>query len=556
MKERLSTFLKRQTLFNLYSARIAFYLIFLYGGIFLLSTKGITSEGTVSLQGDMPRYLMNGAYGYDLIRTLPLGHMMEYTYQYYARYPALSLGHHPLLPGAATVPFYSLLGISVFSARWSTIFFMLLATTFWFLLVRLLYEDQMAFLSSFLLITTPYIVNFSRVVMSEIPTLALIIVTVYFFVRYCKQDRPIYAFAFAFNFALSIYAKHLASLMLPIFLVYLGGIKGIKKLLSKEMILSGILIILLVTPLIPLTLKFSQANIELVADQTLPSRLEPYNLLYHLKALWPCHLTLPVLVLSLISIGFSLYRKDPRSMFFLLWIVGYYLQITLLGAHELRFSIYWIPAFCLFAALTVHLPRGRFLKTLLSLLLLLIGAYQFTVSFNSEPEHAEGYEEAAKYVVENRKGESVLFSANVDTGYFVFFVRKHDPHQDLIVLRADKLLATSKMNQIVEERIHSRDQIYENLQDFGIGYVVLEDMAYESPALEWLREEVKTDRFVLRKKIPIFTNSYKLQDVALVIYEYKDYTPPKRGKMISLDIPLMGDSISVRLDDLLHPRPF
>ena len=35
-------------------------------------------------------------------------------------------------------------------------------------------------------------------------------------------------------------------------------------------------------------------------------------------------------------------------------------------------------------------------------------------------------------------------SSNVDTGYFVFFTRKHDPHQDLIVLRADKLLVTSR----------------------------------------------------------------------------------------------------------------
>jgi hypothetical protein len=551
MKVNLTTFPGKQN----HLARVIFCIVVLYVGVFLLCTKGITSEGTVSLQGDMPRYLMNGTYFYDLIRYFPLGHMMEYTYQYYARYPALSLGHHPLLPGAATVPFYSLLGISIFSARWSTIFFMLLGVTFWFFLIRFLYEDQVAFFSSLLWLTTPFVVSFSRIVMSEIPTLALIIVTVYFFFRYCEQDKPRYAFAFAVGFALSIYAKHLAGLMLPIFIVYLSWLKGVRKLISKEMILSGILIILLIVPLIPLTLKFSQASVALVTDQTLFSRLESFNVLYHLKALWQHHLTLPVLFLSLISMGAAIYRKDPRETFFLLWIAGYYLQITFMGVHEPRFSIYWIPAFCLFAATTILLPRDRFWKTLLSILLLVIVTYQFIVAFKSEPEYAEGYEEAAKYVIENRKGKSVLFSANVDTGYFVFFVRKQDPHQDLIVLRADKVLATSKMDQIVEERVTSREQIYEVLQDFGIGYVVLEDMEYESPSLEWLREEVKTDRFILHKRIPIRTNSYKLQDVALAIYEYKDYTPPKKGKMISLDIPLMGDSISVRLDDLICHRP-
>ncbi len=59
----------------------------------LLSTKGITDEGTVSLQGDPPHHMMNGVYFYDLIRDFPFTNPIEYTLQYFARYPALSLGH-------------------------------------------------------------------------------------------------------------------------------------------------------------------------------------------------------------------------------------------------------------------------------------------------------------------------------------------------------------------------------------------------------------------------------------------------------------------------------
>ena len=55
-----------------------------------------TSEGTISLNGDMPRYLMNGVYVLDLVRDRPfssLDTLIEYTELYYGRYPALSLGH-------------------------------------------------------------------------------------------------------------------------------------------------------------------------------------------------------------------------------------------------------------------------------------------------------------------------------------------------------------------------------------------------------------------------------------------------------------------------------
>ncbi len=53
------------------------------------------------------------------------------------------------------------------------------------------------------------------------------------------------------------------------------------------------------------------------------------------------------------------------------------------------------------------------------------------------------------------------------------------------------------MRRIVEERITDREEIYETLQDFGTGYVVIEEKNYESRPLKWLREIVKPDRFFI-----------------------------------------------------------
>jgi hypothetical protein len=555
MKIQVQTLAKLKRLLYLHLSHPLLYLTLLTLILLLLNTKGISHEATVSLQGDMPRYLMNGVYFHDFFRDLPLTHPLTYTYHYYARYPALSLGHHPLLLGVAEAPFYALFGVSVFSARLTIIFFSLLGVVFWFGLIRLIYGETVAFFSSLLWITTPFIVDSSRVVMSEIPTLALIIVTTYFFYQYLRLNQNKYLFTSAITLVLSAYAKHLALFIVPIFLCYFILTKGIRKLFTKEMILVYFIVGVLLLPLVPLTLKFSQTNVTWVSSKAISSKRSLSRVfLYYPKALWNHQLTPPVLILSLVSMGLSLYRREKQALLFWLWIIGFYLQTSYVVVKDPRYIIYWIPAFCLFAATPLHLPQHRSAKVLITSLLLLIAGYQFALAFQSEPEYAQGYEEAAKYVVENPKGESVLFSANVDTGYFIFFVRKHDPLHRLIVLRADKVLATSRLSRIVEERIAQREQIYEILRDFGVGYVVLEDMAYPSAALEWLRQEVQGERFILRKKIPLKSNQDKLWGVSVNIYEYKDYQPAGRGKRLQMNIPLMGDSIGVEFDELLDRK--
>ncbi len=123
MREKTISGINSKQLFCTSYYKSVIYIAILCTVTILLSTKGITDEGTVSLQGDSPRHMMNGVFFYDLIRDFPFSNPIEYTYQYFARYPALSLGHHPVLLAVAEVPFYAIFGVSVFSAR-LTIFFL------------------------------------------------------------------------------------------------------------------------------------------------------------------------------------------------------------------------------------------------------------------------------------------------------------------------------------------------------------------------------------------------------------------------------------------------
>ena len=530
------------------------YTILLCVVILVLTTKNITKEDTIYLQGDMPKYLMNGVYFYDLIKDFPINNIIDYTYKYFARYPALSLGHHPFLLSIAEIPFYSIFGISVFSARLTIIVFMLIAGIVWFKFINSIYDETIAFISSLLFVTTPYIVKFSRVVMSEIFSLSFIILTIYLFFKYYKSDKNRYAFTFSVILIMSICARYTSIFMIPIFLCYLILQKDLKKLINKNMIIAYISIIVLLLPIILVVLKFSQTNVRWVMHNTISSSIEFSKITRHLKSLWLYHLTLPVFVLSLCAIIASIYKRDKRAVFFLLWIIGFYIQITCTPAQDPRYSMYWIPAFCLFPAVIIDFSPVRLWRILTSIALIAIVSYQFFVSYQLDPEYADGYEQAARYVVEQSNGETVLFSSNVDTGFFIFFVRKYDTNKNFIVLRADKILSTSLLNRIVEDRITSREQIYDVLDDFGVKDIVIEDTTYTSYALETLRQEVKSEKFHLLKNINIQSNNKLINNYNLSIYEYKGYKNPRIGKELHMNIPLMGGSIKVKFDDLLNAR--
>jgi len=320
------------------------------------------------------------------------------------------------------------------------------------------------------------------------------------------------------------------------------------------MIILYILIAVILFPIALVVLKFSQTNVQWVIHNNISSITEFSKITRHLKSLWSYHLTLPVLLMSLCAITVSIYKRDKRAVFFLLWIAGFYIQITCTPAQDYRYSMYWIPAFCLFPAVIIEFSSVRLWRILTSIVLIAIVSYQFVVSYQLDPEYTDGYEQAAKYVVEQSNGETILFSSDVDTGFFIFFVRKYDPNKNFIVLRADKILSTSLLNRIIEDRITSREQVYDILDDFGVKHIVIEDKTYASYALEILREELKSENFLLLKNIDIHSNNKSISNYNLSIYEYKEHKNPKKGKELHMNIPLMGGEIKIKFDDLLVNR--
>jgi hypothetical protein len=221
-----------------------------------------------------------------------------------------------------------------------------------------------------------------------------------------------------------------------------------------------------------------------------------------------------------------------------------------------RYTVYWVPALCTLAAASVVAGwRNRFVRPVVLALLVSGAGMQAATVTRTALEGADGYEEAARFVLQASPGPTVLFSGDVDTGFFTFFVRKHDAARQLVVLRSDKLFTTSYMGvPSVEDRIQQPDEIYSLLHTFGTRYVVLEDRPSRSRVLEWLRQEVRSPRFVERLRIPIGTSNTRLRGTSLAVYELIDATPPRADAMLSLHLPIVRQSFTVSLSDLIDRK--
>lgn len=515
-----------------------FLLIFI---TLIITTKNIT-RGDFRFS-DACAHGMNGVFLYDFFRSMPLTHIYDFALKYYGRYPGISIPYHPPFFPLLEAFFFFLFGISVVTARVAVVFFSLIAIVFWYKLIRSIYNEEIAFFSGILLITTPSIVLMSRDAMLEMPALAMVILSSYFLHNSIDLDKKGHLYYCALCLGLSIWTKQTTVFMLPLFLSYIILRKKYDILYKKEGILSIIIIIIISVSLMLITFKFAEYNIVQVVSDTKYygfTKSSASNFLYYVKAL-PRILTVPLLVLSCFSIALILLRRNlKKGLFFLLWIFWAYVLITYISVKGVRYAYFWVPPFCLFASLIYTEFKLKFRRIDFSTLIILcLCIFQFIVSYRSNAPFIEGYEKAAKFVTRNLKGDAVLIGGYF-YGNFIFNLRKHDPEGKLIALRTDKVLSNPFISKDGE-----KEDVYELFEDYGIKYIVFEnrDSGY-GPELEKMRDVLSSGDFILKEKIDIATNINSFKDTSLLIYEF-DRDVSLKKESIDIYIPKMGGKLTV-----------
>ena len=189
-----------------------------------VGSRGITDEGAVSVQGDMPRYLMDGVFLYDFLGSgvgWTFGSAMTYAQHYFAQYPALSIGHHPPLLPISLVPFYAIFGVSVFAARLAILAFFVLSVVLLYTLVDRVYDEEVAGWACLLFASSPMIARFAQRVLSEMPTIALVLGALNALVRFRDSGRLRDYLLFVVLAVASLASRQLAVFMWPAYIALL-----------------------------------------------------------------------------------------------------------------------------------------------------------------------------------------------------------------------------------------------------------------------------------------------------------------------------------------------
>jgi hypothetical protein len=374
---------------------------------------------------------------------------------------------------------------------------------------------------------------------------------------YCETRRVRHFLWFVAAFVLSLFAKQLAVFMVPVYIAVVVVKMGWRTLLQRWWLVAGAVFVLVVLPLAAMAI-WAPANVHMVYQQImrLMAGTRRLSVPQILGRVFQTHLSVPVAVMAIAGLVMLIIRRDGRALIGGVWVAAVVGGAVIFagGLEPARYSFGAMPAYFLLAAALAGQLHSRAARLALTAGLCLTLGWQAWQVRTIRPTGGSGYEEAAEYVVAQSRQPTVLFDANVDSGFFVFFTRKHADVKPLIVMRLDKL--TINPNRRSPQGVFgdwSVDDFYATLRQFGIHYLVVEERPALSIGYRKMHEELTIGPFVERRRIPIGSTD-EGRGMQLVIYEFLQAQAPDPDAVVDINLPLGGREIKIHMRDLLEHR--
>lgn len=288
------------------------------------------------------------------------------------------------------------------------------------------------------------------------------------------------------------------------------------------------LFIVCLLPLVYLTLKFAQPNINIImGDNATYLRKDTLAAgTYYLKQMprqlgWATFLLAGGFIIGM-AVKRSWHLPKVDTVLLLTWLVIGYLYFSAIALQEPRHDLTILLPLALFAVLFLNralTPFGQHYATLAALFLA-VATFSYTLAFKPVP-YVKGYVEAAETVMEMApENSTVLFSGQRD-GSFIFDMRANPRRHDISVLRADKILLRLAILREwgFQDRRLTLETIYDLLNRYGIHYVVAQpDFWTDIPSMATLQQLLQDkSRFEEVRRIRVSANFPNL-DRELVIY--------------------------------------
>lgn len=461
-------------------------------------------KGEFNFNTDETIHASTGLYFADFLRDLPLRHPVEYTFRYYAQYPALGVLHWPpifhMFEGLA----FFLFGSSVVTARATILLFALLGIYFQFRLVEYVENRLTAALAALLFALFPLTLLFEKVVMLEVPALSFAMGAIFYWIRYLREERKSDVYRFAFFACAALLTKQTAAFLIPVCVLAAVLTTRLRVFLKRTTWYVAVVCGLVLSPYY-----LAMARIHGSALAMSVNASHPVSLLQRASFYWralPGQTGWIVLVLSVFGIATYCARRDWEKLAIAgAWILGCYITLTPIGYQEPRFMIYWLPAWAWLAAVPLTIPRSdKLVRVVQAGAAVMLLGWQLLGGWSYARPYVNGYGSAAQSLVSMARSGYVLFDGPLP-GNFVFFVRASDPNRRVGVLRKALYVTMLSKDEGSEELVHDSDGIRNVLAEDGVRYIVVAENAPTLfPVQKTLRDLLHHDhQFRLRAVFPV-----------------------------------------------------
>ncbi len=534
---------------------------------FCVWTKQISIGGLS--WSDAPLHAMDGVFIYDFIHAvangtfepISLSSVKQWAYQYYAKYPSLGIiVFYPPFFAAIEACVYVLLGISVFAARFSVILFSIVG--FWaiYSLARMLFDKTSAILSAGIWATLPATVLWSRTVMLEVPTVAMLLLCTLFYVKYREHNKTYWLILTAIGVIVAFLTKQWAIFISAVFIIDMILHLGFVNTFTRRNVIVAIISSVIIICYIMFSSKYAALSKLLVRGDNWHHLCQLSSWLFYVRAL-PKIFGIPVLALAVAGLLIAAVNNQLRALrIVIVWAIVFYLFATIISYKEVRYFYLIAPAGVLMAScgISAGLADTK-LSWLGRVILMLLFALQAAIGWNESPKRLNDYAKAAEIVIRHSDTNFVLIDATRE-GQFIFDMRRLQGFNGrMFTMRGSKLLYSraARKRWRYSEHIKSQKDILQLIRHYAIRYIIVESnppdvpdwQDYFPPPSQKLRKLLHNKH--LFSKIAEFPISGRKDDkiwhnVRLQVFRYRGRLKLEL-RTIKIPVPSMGQDIEVQI---------
>jgi 4-amino-4-deoxy-L-arabinose transferase-like glycosyltransferase len=500
---------------------------------------------------DASRHALNGAFVLDFIQQLPWRHPIEFAYDYYRQWPALTILFYPPLFYGILAVVYAVFGVSEASALLTELAFLFLLAWGAFRLSRHWLDPPPALAVALLLLGAPELAFWGRQIMLDVPAYAFLVWAAEFLVRHLKSGQKWPLFGAVICAVAAAYTKYNAIFFVVPIAISLLYAYGWRVFRQRAVLQAAALGAALLLPLVAIFFAFGSYNLDQAAafSGAEASRWNIAELTYYARIMpsvisWP---TLALACLYVLALPFAPALRLARAdaIFLGSWLLVGYAFYSMIAVKEPRHILFITYPLALAAVLLIDRTLAKVSFRYAVSLVFAAAILASTLTTGTVPAVA-GTREAAESVAQLAPPETnVAFWGSRD-GTFIYAMRAYSGRRDLGVVRLDKILlsdVTVYLEHGFKENVISPDELTNTLRDLHVQYVVYQTRYHDDLAsVKALQEALGSDKFSEVERIPMTANYGKGYMADLVIYRMKEEVP--RGRVApAMQIKLLGRSL-------------